>query len=282
MKTTIGLALVFLAVSAWAQTLDTGILGVVTDPSGAVVANASVSITQAATGVKRTTQTAADGKYEVRYLVPGEYSIEVQAQGFRTVRASNIIVQINQQARLDFSLQVGEVQQTLEVTAAAPLLNTETATLGEVVARERIVNLPLNGRTFTQLAALTPGVRISEANLFSTSTGGSRIIANGARDAWEQVNIDGITMVNNRSNYINLYPSIEAVQEFKVQSGNYTAEYGGNAGPNLNLQLRSGTNQLHGTLFEFLRNDRLDARAATSGRSPSPRTCCAAISSAPW
>lgn len=260
MKTRIGLLLVLLAVLAWAQTLDTGILGTVTDPSGAVVANASVSITQTATGVKRTTQTAADGKYEVRYLVPGEYSVEVQAQGFRTARASNIVIQINQQARLDFALQVGEVQQTLEVTAAAPLLQTENATLGEVVARERIVNLPLNGRTFTQLAALTPGVRISEANLFSTSTGGSRIIANGARDAWEQVNIDGITMVNNRSNYINLYPSIEALQEFKVQSGNYSAEYGGNAGPNVNLQLRSGANQLHGSLFEFLRNDKLDAR----------------------
>src|SRR5262249_32869134 len=124
----------------------------------------------------------------------------------------------------------------------------------------RIVNLPLNGRTFTQLAALTPGVRISEANLFSTSTGGSRIIAKGARDAWEQVNIDGVSMGNNRANYINRYHSIEAIQEFKGQSGSYSAEYGGNAGPNVNLQLRSGTNQLHGTVFEFLRNDRLDAR----------------------
>ena len=184
----------------------------------------------------------------------------MRAQGFRAARASSVVVQINQQARLDFSLQVGEVQETVEVTSAAPLLNTETATLGEVIASERIVNLPLNGRTFTQLAALTPGVRISEANLFSTSTGGSRIIANGARDSWEQVNIDGITIVNNRSNYINLYPSIDALAEFKVQSGNYSAEYGGNAGPNVNVQLRSGTNQFHGSVFEFLRNDKLDAR----------------------
>jgi outer membrane receptor protein involved in Fe transport len=243
-----------------AQTLDTGILGTVTDSSGAMVAGAAVAITQTATGVRRETQTAADGKYEVRYLVPGDYSVEARAQGFRAARVASIIIQINQQARLDFTLQVGEVQETVEVTAAAPLLNTETGTLGEVVGTERIVNLPLNGRTFTQLAALTPGVRISEANLFSTSTGGSRIIANGARDSWEQVNIDGITIVNNRSNYINLYPSIDALAEFKVQSGNYSAEYGGNAGPNVNLQLRSGTNQLHGSLFEFFRNDRLDAR----------------------
>ena len=146
------------------------------------------------------------------------------------------------------------------MTAASPLLQTENATLGEVVARERIVNLPLNGRSFTQLAALTPGVRVTEANLFTTSTGGSRIVANGAREAWLQVNVNGITMVNNRSNYINLYPSIEALQEFKVQSGNYSAEYGGNAGPNVNLQIRSGANRFHGTLFEFFRNDNLDAR----------------------
>src|SRR2546426_3271340 len=207
------------AAALFAQTLDTGILGTVTDPSGAVIADAVVGITQTATGVKRTTKSAADGKFEVRYLNPGEYAIEVQATGFRSARASNIVIQINQQARLDFSLQVGDVQQAVEVGATTPLLQTENATLGEVIASERIVNLPLNGRTFTQLAQLTPGVRISEANLFSTSTGGSRIVANGARDAWEQVNLDGVTMVNNRSNYINLYPSIEAIQEFKVQSG---------------------------------------------------------------
>jgi hypothetical protein len=242
------------------QTLDTGILGNIADPSGAVIGGAAVAITRTATGVRRETQSAADGKYEIRYLVPGEYSVEVRAQGFRAARASTVQVQINQQVRLDFTLQVGELQETVEVSAAAPLLNTETATLGEVVAGERIVNLPLNGRTFTQLAALTPGVRVSEANLFSTSTGGSRIVANGARDAWEQVNMDGVTIVNNRSNYINLYPSIDALAEFKVQSGNYSAEYGGNAGPNVNLQLRSGTNQFHCSVFEFLRNDKLDAR----------------------
>ena len=129
-----------------------------------------------------------------------------------------------------------------------------------MVASERIVNLPLNGRTFTQLAALTPGVRVANPNLFSTSTDGSRIIANGTRQAWQQVNIDGITIVNNRSNYINLYPVDRRAPEFKVQSGNYSAEYGGNAGANVNLQLRSGTNQFHGSLFEFLRNDKLDAR----------------------
>lgn len=242
-----------------AQTLDTGILGTITDPTGAAVAGATVTITQTGTGIKRTSQTAADGKYEVRYLVPGEYAVEVQATGFRAARAASLTLQINQQARLDVALQVGEVQQTIDVSATTPLLQTENGTLGEVVGRERIVNLPINGRTFTQLAALTPGVRVTEVNQYS-STGGSRIIANGARDAWLQVNLNGVSIVNNRSNYITMFPSLDALAEFKVQTGNYSAEYGGNAGANVNVQLRSGTNEFHGTLFEFFRNSKLDTR----------------------
>jgi outer membrane receptor protein involved in Fe transport len=243
-----------------AQTLDTGILGTIVDPGGGSISGASVTISSPATGFSRVVKTAADGKYEVRYLVPGEYAVEVQAAGFRTQRRPGVVIQINQQARIDFAMQIGEVQQTIEITGAAPLLQTENATLGEVVATERIVNLPLNGRSFVQLSTLTPGVRVSEPSQFTSSTNGSRIIANGARDSWMQVNIDGITMVNNRSNYVTMYPIIDALQEFKVQSGNYSAEYGGNAGANTNLQVRSGTNQFHGSLWEFLRNDKLDSR----------------------
>jgi hypothetical protein len=244
-----------------AQTLDTGILGNVTDPTGAAIAAGVVTISSPATGVRRTVNTSADGKYEVRYLVPGEYTVEVAAPGFRTERHTNVVIQINQQARIDFSMQLGEVQQTVEINAAAPLLQTENATLGGVVATERIVNLPLNGRSFIQLSVLTPGVTVYEPSQFTSSTDGSRIIANGARAAWMQVNIDGITMVNNRSNYVTMYPIIDALQEFKVQTGNYSAEYGGNAGANTNLQLRSGSNQFHGSLWEFLRNNALDARS---------------------
>src|SRR5215467_13569691 len=145
-----------------AQTLDTGILGTIVDPGGGSTAGASVTISSPATGFSRVVKTGADGKYEVRYLVPGEYTVEVQAQGFRTERRPGVVIQINQQARIDFAMQIGEVQQTIEVTGAAPLLQTENATLGEVVASERIVNLPLNGRSFVQLSVLTPGVRTSE------------------------------------------------------------------------------------------------------------------------
>jgi hypothetical protein len=205
--------------------------------------------------------TGNEGNYEVRYLVPGEYSVEVGAQGFLTERRTGIAIQIGQQARIDFGLQVGALQQTLEVTESAPLLQTENATLGSVVGQERITDLPLNGRQFDDLAVLTPGVSVVDPNfLTSRGTSGSEIIANGQRPVWGQVNVDGITMVNNRRSYVNIFPSIDAIQEFKVQTGNFSAEYGGNAGANVNIQIKSGTNQFHGDAFEFLRNDDLDAR----------------------
>jgi outer membrane receptor protein involved in Fe transport len=263
-------AVVFLLVSgsiSHAQTVDTAILGSVTDPGQAALPNATVTIIQPSTGLSRTVTTSSEGYYEQRYLVPGSYTVEVKANGFRTERRTGIEVQIGQQARIDFSLQVGTVQQTLEVQSAVPLLQTENATLGGVVGSERIQSLPLNGRKFNDLAILTPGVQIYNPDNHSSSTDGSEIGGNGGRLIWGQVNVDGITMVNNRHNYVNLYPSMDAIQEFKVQTGNYTAEYGGNAGTNVNIQIKSGTNQFHGNLFEFLRNDAFDAR---NYFSPSP------------
>ena len=215
-----------------------------------------MTIALPATGQVRSITTGGDGTYEVRYLVPGDYSVEVKSAGFRTARRSGIQLQIGQQARVDFALQVGDMVETVEVAGESPILQTETAVLGAVVGTERIKNLPLNGRNFLQLAVLTPGVTIAvESNSQRT-----RVIANGARDIWMQVNVNGITAVNNRHNFVNFYPSIDAIQEFKVQTGNYTAEYGGNAGANINVELRPGANRLHGSVFEFLRNDHLDAR----------------------
>jgi hypothetical protein len=143
------------------QSLDTGILGTVSDPSGAAIGAVTATITQTATGVTHTVTTASDGKYEVRYLLPGEYTVEVQAAGFRAERRKGIVLQIGQQARIDFLLQVASIQETVEVQSVAPLLQTENDTLGQVVGPERIVNLPLNGRNFADLSKLTPGVTTS-------------------------------------------------------------------------------------------------------------------------
>ncbi|MCI0366589.1 MAG: TonB-dependent receptor, partial [Phycisphaerales bacterium] len=226
------------------------------DPAGAVIVGATVTATQPEIGVSRDTTSNGEGLYEIRYLRPGQYVLEVKASGFRTERRTGIVLQINQQARFDVRLQVGEVVETVEISSAAPLLQTESAVVGDVIAQQRIVNLPLNNRNFLQLSIMTPGVRIKE----ESNGERTRVVANGNRDIWMQVNINGITAVNNRAPFVNFYPSVDAIQEFKVQSSNYSAEYGGQSGANINVQLRSGTNEFHGSVFEFLRNDKIDAR----------------------
>ena len=250
------LAVVALAES---QSLDTGMLGTVSDPTGGTVVAASVTITQTAMGVAHTVTTTPDGKYEVRYLLPGEYTVEAHATGFRTERRTGIVLQINQQARIDFTLQIANVQETVEVRSSTALLQTENATLGEVVGPERIVNLPLNGRNFADLSKLTPGVTTSA---YASGYNGvlTSITSNGARNIAFQVSLDGVSVIGNRNTWLPLNPSIDAIEEFKVQTSNYSAEYGGNAGANVNVQIKSGGNRLHGSLFEYLRNNDLDAR----------------------
>ena len=243
-----------------AQTVDTAILGTVVDPAGAPVAGATVTILLPTTGLSRVVTTSPAGTYEARYLIPGEYVVETGPPGFRRERRTGVVIQLGQQARIDFSLKVGTVQETMEVNTGVPLLQMENATIAGVVDQQRIESLPINGRRFDDLAVLTPGVIVYNPDLHSSSTDGSEIGGNGGRLIWGQVNVDGITMVNNRHNYVNVYPSLDAIEEFKVQTGNYSAEYGGNAGTNINIQIKSGTKQFHGNAFEFFRNEALDAR----------------------
>ncbi|MEO6911671.1 MAG: TonB-dependent receptor [Edaphobacter sp.] len=244
---------------AHGQTLDTSILGTATDSTGAVLPGATVTVTSPATGATKTAVTGSQGQYAVTYLAPGTYTVTVEAKGFTSQRRTGILLQLNQQDKIDFSLNVG-AEQTVQVEGTQPLLQSENAALGAVIGAERTQNLPLNGRKFDDLAILTPGVSVYNPDLHSSSTDGSTISSNGGRSTWGQINVDGITMVNNRHAYVNLFPSIDAIEEFTVQTGNYSAQYGGSAGSNVNIQLKSGTNAFHGTLFEFIRNDAVDAR----------------------
>src|SRR5262249_17163774 len=237
-----------------AQTTDTGILGTLSDATGATVSGATVTITQPATGQSHTVISNTEGYYEVRYLLPGEYTAEVRATGFRTERQTGIVLQIGQQARINFAMQVGSLEERIEVTAEAPLMQTESGALGVVVSQERVQNLPLNGRRFLDLAALTPGVTIKTSAQYSV------LKTNGTRATTMALSFDGVSATANRSAWVAVFPSLDAIQEFKVQSGNYTAEYGGSAGANVNVQLKSGSNELHASFYEFLRNDKLDAR----------------------
>ncbi len=242
------------------QTVDTSILGSVMDPQGSVIPGATVVVRADATGQEKTVTTTGDGQYRVQYLVPGTYTVTVNASGFAQSTRSGIQLALSQQVHLDVPMSISGTQQTVDVSATQPLLQSESATLGATVDTNRTVNLPLNGRKFNDLAVLTPGVRISNPDNHSSSTAGSTIAANSGRADWGAVLVDGIAMTNTRSAYVNNYPSVDAIEEFRVQTGNFSAEYGFSAGSNINVQLKSGTNNFHGSAFEFIRNDAVDAR----------------------
>jgi len=250
----------FVSSTLFGQTVDTSILGSVTDPQGSVIPDATVVVHAEATGQEKTVKTTGDGQYRVQYLVPGVYTVTVNAAGFAPATRTGIQLALSQQIHLDVAMSVSGTQQTVEVNAAVPLLQSENASLGTTVDTNRTVNLPLNGRKFNDLAVLTPGVRVSNPDNHSSSTAGSTIASNSGRGDWGAVQVDGIVMTNTRSAYVNNYPSVDAIEEFRVQTGNFSAEYGFSAGTNINVQLKSGTNAFHGSAFEFIRNDAVDAR----------------------
>ena len=263
-------AALLLSCAALAQTVSTEILGLVTDPTGAVIPNAELSARRVATGDVRTTRTNETGNYIFPLLEVGEYEVTASAPGFRTEIRRGIVLQLNQKARIDFQLTVGQQAETVEVRGGAPLLDTEDATLGSVIEQKRISELPLNGRNFGQLATLMPGVIYgpTRMGIDGQQTIGTRampgqivgVAANGQRDIAQNITLDGVVATDGFKSAMLFVPSLEAVEEFKIQSAVYTAEYGMNSGAQANVAIKSGTNQFRGTLFEFLRNDKLDAR----------------------
>lgn len=247
------------APSLRAQSVDTGVLGTVQDPSGGRIPGASVTVTNRATGVAQNVVSGPTGDFEVRYLVPGDYIVEVSLSGFRTERRT-FTLRVAQMIRVDVALGVGDVAEAVEVVAAGQLLETQSGVTGNVVTAETLANLPLSGRNFTALGNLTAGVVAS----------GTQFRASGARGMYQQVSFNGVSALNNRGNNLFMYPSVDAVEEFKVQATNYTAEYGGHAGANVQLQLKSGTNNFNGTVFNYLRNDAMDSRNFFAP-APSPK-----------
>ncbi len=236
-------------------------MGTITDNSGAVIPGATVTVTSVATGIEKKADTNESGEYSVTYLAPGNYDVTVSANGFTSSVEKGIVLQISQQARVNVALKAGGTEQTVVVSSETqPLLQSENSSLGVVVGTESAANLPLNGRRFNDLAILTPGVGVYNPDNHTSTEDGAAITAYGAQLTWGQVNVDGVTMVNNRHAYVNMYPSVDAIQEFRVFTGNAEAEYGGGAGTITNIQLRTGTNALHGDVFEFFRNTAMDAR----------------------
>ncbi len=243
-----------------AQTVDTAIVGTVTDHSGAVVPGAKVTVTSVATGIAKSAVTTATGQYTVNYLAPGSYNVDITANGFTTTRQQGIELQLSQQARVDFQLQVGAATEQVTVQGAPPLLQTEASSLGNVVGEVETQNLPLNGRKFEDLAILTPGTTAYDPDNHTSSEDGASVQSYSEQLEWGQTNVDGVTMIGNRHAYVNLYPSTDAIQEFEVISANAEAQNVGAAGDIVNVQLKSGTNNFHGDVFEYFRNTALDAR----------------------
>ena len=246
-----------------AQTTTASIVGTVSDPSGAVIGGASITVTNIGTNIAVKTTTDTAGDYVVTPLAIGRYSVTVEAPGFKKFLRSDITLNVQDRVRVDATLEVGAVTDTVEVAAAAPLLQTDTSYLGQVVESQRIVDLPLNGRYFSRLAILTAGTAPTPAGARDEKTGG--FSSNGVRPYQNNYLLDGVDnnsmsedMVNQASYVVG--PPPDAIAEFKVQTNSMSAEFGRSGGAVLNVTIKSGTNQLHGTLYEFLRNSALDAK----------------------
>src|ERR1043166_5805225 len=249
-----------------AQVNTASIRGTVTDSTGAVVADASVNASNNATGAKATTLTNAQGIYSFPVLNVGAYTVSAELRGFKTAVRQGVELQVNQTARIDLVLEVGAVTERVVVEERVPLVEAETSSLGRVVSQRDVVDLPLNKRNFSQLVTLVPGASFGAAGAIGSGTRpdaprpASAFFVNGTRDSSNLYLIDGIDNYDRIHTTVAIKPSIDAVQEFKVQTSLYSAEFGRNAGGVVNVSVKSGTNQFHGTAYEFLRNQALDAR----------------------
>ncbi|MBI3401590.1 MAG: TonB-dependent receptor [Acidobacteria bacterium] len=259
----LGLGLVVAPVRAWAQATGR-IAGVVSDTSGAVVPGATVDATNRATGLTRSAVTEIDGAYTIPLLSPGLYDVKATLSGFRTTVRENVEVVVNETARIDVRLQVGSVAEQVTVSAAAPLVETKSATLGIVIDQKKVVDLPLNGRNFTQLGTLIPGVVAPPGALggadgnatpggFGNVTGGFNV--NGMRNQSNNFLLDGSPNNDSFNTGFVLRPPPDAIEEFKILTHSYDAEYGRNAGSVVNVVTKSGTNVFHGGGWEFNRDD---------------------------
>lgn len=259
-------------VSLLAQQSRATFSGTVTDTTGGAVPAAKVTITNVDTNAVTAVETNSEGYYSAPLLVIGAYSISVEKAGFKKAIRSGLQLQVDQRAEINFALDVGGVAEVIEVKGEAPLVDTGSATVGKVVENRRVVELPLNGRNALALTLLTPSVK---SNAGPTNSGfGDRgiqlssISINGGPNAMNAQVLDGGNNIQSYIGEVAINPAVDAVEEFKVQSGTMSAEFGFTGGGVINMVTKSGTNQYHGTAYEFLRNDKLDARNTFASLKP--------------
>lgn len=249
-----------------AQTATGRVIGTVSDAQGAVVPDAKVSVTNTATGITSTTVTNANGYYEVLALPIGPYKVSVEKSGFRIVATGARQLQINESLRFDVTVVVGSTSETVNVSAAAANVETVNPTIGESVTSRAVVDLPLNGRNVLQLAALQPGVTAP-----NPGAGGNGFSISGGRTDAATFLLDGGLNTNLMANSVVYNPNPDAVAEFRILTSNYTAEYGRNAGGIVSVVTKSGTNQLHGSAYDYVRNDAFNANSFFNKRNDLPR-----------
>ena len=277
MRTTIDMKVFFLALltlvsgTFWfaaGQTPTGTISGQVRDPSEAVVAGARVIATATATAIPHATTTDAGGNYQIPLLPIGGYTLRVEASGFQTIERSGLILVVDQHMDLNFNLQVGNVSDTVTVTGDTAQLQTEQGSIGTVLDQQKVVELPLNSRTFYSLAYMVPGVVPPANNSYNGWRGGFNVA--GAPENTNNFTLDGFDNNNEQLGNPSFRPSVDAIQEFKVLTGVYSAEYGHDAGGQVIVTGKSGSNQFHGLAFEYFRNQDLDAKNFFAPAGPAP------------
>jgi hypothetical protein len=248
-----------------AQTAYGSILGAVTDSSGGVVPNANVTVTNLGTNVSSEVKSNAEGNYNFPNLIPGKYQVTIEVPGFKKFVASDLVLLVDRELRVDAILQAGAVTSSVEVVARGQMVNTDSSAVSTVIENEEIADLPLITRNFMELAVLSPGTIVDNSGVLGngvsyvrTSLSNSAIWIGGGRASSNGYMIDGVDNIDPGAQSPNISPPIDAIQEFTMMSKNYSAEFGGSASQ-INIAIKSGTNSLHGTAYDFLRNDALDA-----------------------
>lgn len=269
------LLLVLLSLPAYSQVSTATLTGTVRDSSGAILPGVTITVTNTDRNTAQTIVTNEAGSYLMPGLNAGNYKVAAELPGFKTSIREGLTLQVNQVLRIDVDLQVGAVDQTVQVTESAPLLETETSSRGSVIDQKKIVELPLNGRDYNQLALLSPGVLPSTPRLASVNFKGA-LNVNGNRTFNNVFLLDGVDNVSYASSFRGenvqvIQPSIEALQEFKIQTNAYSAEFGRSSGAVVNAAIKSGSNAIRGSVYEFLRNDALDANNYFSNAFGAPK-----------
>jgi hypothetical protein len=264
-------ALISIRVPLAGQATTATLTGTVTDPSGNLVSGVVVIAAHVGTGIERSTTSNEAGVYNLPLLPIGVYFIRSEAKGFKTVTTNAVKLDVNQTARVNFNLELGDVTQRVEVQGIAPVLQTESPAVGALIPGTTTENLPLNGRNFQQLTLLIPGAIATDPNGFNSVGAIGRPYVNGHREQGNSFLLDGVAIDETIENRIGYRPNLDAIAEFKIETSNASAEFGNAAGAVINTATKSGTNAFHGNLFEFFRNDALDANRWANNRNSTPQ-----------